>query len=191
MLSTVALTHSLPFWQSELHPSMPSSHHLLRTCTNPRFRPPFLPESATLTQQSSRFMNKLMPTWMPPSHRQTNDANLLHPYMPASPLWHMTPSIRSGCLPLWYVSCQKTATKCASARPHISAPLPAPAKPAQLLQPLPVAPAMPAILKPQTPAVPKVTPVPAPTSATPSIAPVQPHRSGCACTAPKCLIQEL
>ena len=84
-----------------------------------------------------------------------------------------------------------TATLQAPTRPHISVPLPAPLKPAQLPQPLSVAPTMPAIPKPQTPAVPKVTPVPAPTSATPSIAPVQPWRSGHAYTAPKHLIQEL
>ena len=84
-----------------------------------------------------------------------------------------------------------TATLQAPARPHISAPLPAPLKPAQLPQPLPIAPMMPATPKPQTPAVPKVAPVPAPTSATPSVPPVQPHKLGHACTAPRCLIQEL
>ena len=81
-----------------------------------------------------------------------------------------------------------TATVQAPTRPNISVPLPAPAKPAQLLQPPPIAPVTP---KPQAPAVPKVAPVPAPTSATPSIAPVQPCRSGHACTTPKHLIQEL
>ena len=39
-----------------------------------------------LTQLPSRFVNELMPTLMPPSHRQTNDANLLHPCMLASQL---------------------------------------------------------------------------------------------------------
>ena len=81
-LSTAALTHSLPFWHSELHPSMPSSHHLLSSCTNARLGPPYLPESATPTQQLSRFMSELMPTLMPPSHRQTKDANPLHPCIP-------------------------------------------------------------------------------------------------------------
>ena len=38
---------------------------------------------------------------------------------------------------------------------------------------------------------PEVVPVPAPMSVTPSIAPMQPCRLGCACTAPKHLIQEL
>ena len=84
-----------------------------------------------------------------------------------------------------------SATLQAPAMPHISARMPAHTKPAQLPQPLPVAPAMPSTPKPQTPAVPDVAPVPVPTSATPSIAPVQPHRSGHACTAPKHLIQEL
>ena len=87
--------------------------HLLSSCTNATLGPAFLPESTALTQQPSRFMNELMPTPMPPSHRQINDANLLHPCMPASLLQCTTPSIRSGSLPLWYISCQKTATKCA------------------------------------------------------------------------------
>ena len=114
-LSTAVLTHSSPFWHSELHPSMPSFHDLLSSCTNARLGSLFLPESATPTWQSSRFTNELMPTLMPPSHRQTNDANLLHPCMPVSPLWCTTPSISSGSLPLWYMSCWKTATKCAPA----------------------------------------------------------------------------
>ena len=112
MLSTMALTHSLPFWCSELHPLIPSSHHLLSSCTNARLGSPFLQEYATLAWQPSRLVNKLMPTLMHPSHRQTNDANPLHPCMPASPLQCMIPSVRSGSLSLWYVSCQKTATKC-------------------------------------------------------------------------------
>ena len=75
----------------------------------------------------------------------------------------------------------------APARPHISAP----AKPAQLPQPPSVAPTTPVTTKPQTPAVSEVTPESAPTSATPSVAPVQPCTSGHACTTPKHLIQEL
>ena len=112
-LSTVALTHSSPFWCSELHPLMPSSHHLLSSCTNARVGPPFLPEFATPIWLPSRFVNELIPTPMPPSHRQTNDANPLHPCMPASPLQCTTHSKGSGSLPLWYSSCQKTGTKCA------------------------------------------------------------------------------
>ena len=113
VLSSVALTHSLPFWCSKLHPSMPSSHHLVSYCTDARFGPPFLPEFATLIQQPSKFVNELTPALMPPSHRQTNDANPLHSCMPARLLQCMTPSIISGSLPLWHMSCQKTATKCA------------------------------------------------------------------------------
>ena len=78
-----------------------------------------------------------------------------------------------------------TATLQAPARLCISAPLPAPVKPAQLPQPPPVTPATPATPKPQAPAVSEVIPVLAPTSATPSIAPVQPHQMSHACTAPK------
>ena len=113
VINTVAPTHSSPFWYSELHPWMPSSHHLLSSCTNTRLGPPFLPKFATLTQQPSRSVNTMMPTLLPPSHRQINDASLLHPCMLASQLWCMTPSTRSGFLPLWYMSCWKTATKCA------------------------------------------------------------------------------
>ena len=112
VLSTVALTHSLPFWHSKLHPLMPSSHHLLSSCTDARFRPPFLPEFSTLIWQPSRFMNELMPAPMPPSDRQTNEASPLHPCILASLMQCTTPSLRSGTLPLWYASCQKTATKC-------------------------------------------------------------------------------
>ena len=111
MLSTAALNHSLPLWCSKLHPLMPSSNHLLSSCTNVRLGPPFLPEFATLTQQPFRFINEFMTALMPPSHRQTNNANLLLPCMLASQLQCTTPSARSGFLPLWYMSCQKTATK--------------------------------------------------------------------------------
>ena len=81
-----------------------------------------------------------------------------------------------------------SATLQVPATPHISARMPAPTKPAHLLQPLPVAPTMPATPKPQTAAVPEVAPVPAPMSATPSVAPVQPRRLG---HTSKHLIQEL
>ena len=84
-----------------------------------------------------------------------------------------------------------TATLQAPARPHISAPPPSLAKPAQLLQPPPVVPTMPITPKPQTPAVPEVTHVPVPMSAIPSVAPVQLLRLGHAHTTPKHLIQEL
>ena len=51
-----------------------------------------------------------------------------------------------------------TATLQAPARPQVSAPLPAPAKSAQLLEPPLIAPTMSVTPKPQTLAVPKVTP---------------------------------
>ena len=110
-LSTVVLTHSSPFWLSKLYPSMPSSHHLQSSCTNATLGLPFLPEFTTPIWRPSRSLNELMPTLMPPSHWQRNDANRLHPCVPASLLWCMTPSIGPGSLPLWYMSCQKTATK--------------------------------------------------------------------------------
>ena len=93
-----------------INAKLPSPAELL---TKARFGPPFLPEFATLIWQPSRFVNELMPALMPPSHRQTNAADLLYPCMLARLLQCMTPSVRSGFPPLWYVSCQKTATKCA------------------------------------------------------------------------------
>ena len=86
MLSTVVLIHSSPFWHSELHPLMTSSHHLLSSCTNTRLGPPFLPEFATPIWQPSRFMNELLPTLMPPSHRQTNYTNPLAPLYASQPV---------------------------------------------------------------------------------------------------------
>ena len=225
-LSTVVLTHSLPFWHSELHPPMPSSHHLLSSCTNARFGPPFLPESATLIWQASQIHewieahsdtskpqadkwcksltplyagqhvvmhNTLHKIWIPASvvcvllkdsyQVHTNNGMVFHHMR-----WHLCEcSVKTTDTTLDITS----ATLQAPAIPHISVTMPAPAKPAQLLQPLPVIPMMPVTPKPQTPDVPEVAPVPAPMSATPSVSPVQPHRLGHACTAPKSLIQEL
>ena len=82
-----------------------------------------------------------------------------------------------------------------TARPCISMPEPAPAKPSQPEQPMPVAPTMPVTPKPQAPAVPTTPAVPkfgpASMPVTSSVAPVQPRRSGHAHIAPKCLIQEI
>ena len=52
MLSTVVLIHSLPSWCSKLLQSMPSSHHLLSSCTNASLGPPSLPKSTTLNPTS-------------------------------------------------------------------------------------------------------------------------------------------
>ena len=102
---------------------------------------------------------------------------------------HMRPHLHECSVkPTDTASDVTTATLQAPARPCISVPLPAPTKPAQLLQPPPVAPTMTATPKPQTPAVPEVAPAPA--SVTPIIAPVQPHRLGCSHITPKHLIQE-
>ena len=59
MLSTVVPIHSSPSWHSELLQSIPSSHHLLSSCTNAYLELPSLPKSATLTWQPSTFMNGL------------------------------------------------------------------------------------------------------------------------------------
>ena len=111
MLSTVVLICSLPSWHSELHLLMPSSHHLLSSCTDARLGPQFLPKSTTLTQQPSKFTNGLIPTPMPSRHRQINAANLLHPCMLVSQLPCMTPCARFGSLLQWHVSYQRTATR--------------------------------------------------------------------------------
>ena len=62
VLSTVVPIHSLPSWHSKLLQSMPTSHHLLSSCTNANLELPSLPKSATLTQQPFKFMNRLLPT---------------------------------------------------------------------------------------------------------------------------------
>ena len=111
MLSTVVLIHSLPSWCSELLQLMPSSHHLLSSCTNTSLGPPSLPKSATLTQQPSKFMNGLLPAPTPSNHRQINTANLLHPCMLVSQLPCMIPFTRFGSLLQWYVSYLRTATR--------------------------------------------------------------------------------
>ena len=115
MLSTAVPIHSLPSWCSELLQSMPSSNHLPSFCTNASLGPPFLPKSPTLTQQPSKFENGLIPTPMPRNHRQTNAANLWHPCMLVSQLPCMTPFARFGSLLQWYASCQRRATRYASA----------------------------------------------------------------------------
>ena len=48
-----------------------------------------------------------------PNHRLTNAAKHLHHCMLVNQLQCTTHSASSGSLPLWYVSCQKTATMCA------------------------------------------------------------------------------
>ena len=73
--STAVPIHSSPSWHSKLHQSMPSSHHLLSSCIITSLGPPFLPKSATLTQQPSKFVNGFIPTPMPSRHRQINTTN--------------------------------------------------------------------------------------------------------------------
>ena len=111
VLSTVVPICRLPSWHSQLCQLMPSSHHLLSSCTNTSLGPPFLPKSATLTQQPSMFVNGLLPTLTPSNHRPINTANLLHPCMLVSQLPCMIPSTRFGSLLHWYVSYPRTATR--------------------------------------------------------------------------------
>ena len=111
VLSTVVLICSLPSWHSNLHPSTPSSHHLLSFCTNASLGPPFLPKSTTLTQQPSKFMNRLQPILMPLNHRLINTANFLHSCMLISKLPCTILFTRSGYLLQWYMSYPRTATR--------------------------------------------------------------------------------
>ena len=111
MLSTAVPIHSSPSWHSELLQSMPSSHHLLSSCTSASLGPPFLPKSTTLTQQPSKFANGLIPTPMPSRHRWINTANLLHPCILVSQLPCMMPFTRFGSLLQWYTSYQRPATR--------------------------------------------------------------------------------
>ena len=90
---------------------MPSSHHLLSSCTNASLGPPFLPKSATLIQQPSKFMNRLWPILMPSNHRPINTVNLLHPCMLVSQLPYMTSFTRFGSLLCGYASYPRTATR--------------------------------------------------------------------------------
>ena len=90
---------------------MPSSHHLLSSCTNASLWPSFLPKSTTLTQQPSKLMNGLRATLMPSNHKQINTANLSHPCMLVSQLPCMTPFTRFGSPLWWYASYPRTATR--------------------------------------------------------------------------------
>ena len=115
MVSTVVPIHNLPYWYSELLQLMPSSHHLLSSCTNASLGPPSLPKSATLTQQPSKFMNRLIPTLTPSDDRLINTAYLLHPCMLVSQLSCMIPFTRFGSPLQWYVCYPRTATRYAPA----------------------------------------------------------------------------
>ena len=86
-------------------PSLPSS------CTNTSLGPPFLPKSVTLTQQPSKFMNRLTPTLTPTDHRLINTANLLHPCMWVSQLPCTIPFARFGSPLQWYAYYIRTATR--------------------------------------------------------------------------------
>ena len=88
-----------------------------------------------------------------------------------------------------------TATPQALSSHHSLAAQPASPPPAPCMQPTSAAPAMLTTQMKQTPAVPAMPAVkknaPAPKSVTSHATPVQPQRSGCACMAPRYLIQEI
>ena len=111
MLSTAVPICSSSSWCSEILQLMPSSHHLLSSCTNTSLGPPSLPKSPTLTQQPSKFVNGLIPTLTPSDHRLINIANLLHPCMLVSQLPCMIPFVRFGSLLQWYATYPRTATQ--------------------------------------------------------------------------------
>ena len=217
VLSTAVPICSSPSWCSELPLLMPSSPHLLSSCTNASLGPLSLPKSATLTQKPSKFTNELLPILTPPNHRLINTAmydTLYKIWVPVTVVCVLPQDSYQICTSNGTIYCHMrqhwcecsvkpadtvpdttTATLLAPARPHVSAPQPAPTRAAQPMLPVPVAPAKPVTLKPQTtavptmPAVPKVVPVPM--AVTPSIAPVLPRGSGHACIPPKHLIQEM
>ena len=87
--------------------------YLLSSCTNASLGPTFLPKSTTLTQQPSKFMNRLIPGLTPSDHRLINTANLLHLCTLVSQLPCTIPFTRFGSSLQWYVSYPRTATKCA------------------------------------------------------------------------------
>ena len=105
----------LASWGSKLLQLMPSSHHLLSSCTNASLGPSFLPKSTTLTQQPFKFMNRLVLTPTPLNHRLINTANLLHPCMLVIQLPCMIPFMRFGSPLQWYASYPRTATRYAPA----------------------------------------------------------------------------
>ena len=111
VLSTVVVIHNLPSWHSKLLQLMPSSHHLLSSCTNANLELPSLPKSATLTQQPSKFMSELLPFLTPLYHRQINTANLLHPCLLVSQLPCTIPFARFGSPLQWYMSYPRRATR--------------------------------------------------------------------------------
>ena len=115
VLSTVVPIHSSPSWHCELLQSIPSSHHLLSSCSNASLGPPSLPKSTSLTQQPSKFMSRLLSILTPSDHRLINTANLLHPCMLVSQLPCMTPFTRFGSPLQWYASYPRRATRYAPA----------------------------------------------------------------------------
>ena len=88
-----------------------------------------------------------------------------------------------------------TATLQALTRHHFLVAQPASPPPAPCMQPTSPAPATPATQMRQAPTVPAMpdvqTNAPVPMSATSHATPVQPQRSGHACMAPRCMIQEI
>ena len=88
-----------------------------------------------------------------------------------------------------------TATLQALSSHHFLVAQPTSPPPALHMQPTSAAPATPATQMKQAPAVPAMPAVPknalTPKSVTSHATPVQPQRSGCACMAPRCLIQEI
>ena len=114
-VSTAVPIHSSSSWHSELLQLMPSSHHLLSSCTNASLGLPSLPKSATLTQQPSKFTDGLLPTPTPSNHRLINTVNLLHPCMLVSQLPCLMLFARFGFPLQWYMSYPRTATRYAPA----------------------------------------------------------------------------
>ena len=230
VLSTVVPIHSFPSWCSKLLQSLPSSHHLLSSCTNTSLGPPFLPESATLTQPATQVCKQIVTCSDAFKSQAGKNCKSLAPLYAGQPVamydtlhkfWILSTvvcilpkdsyqvctsdSTIYHCMRQQLCECSvkptdavpdtTTATPQAPTRPHVSAPQPAPTKPAQLVQPLPIV--------PTTPVTPKATDHSCPHHAScpkghpctyacdSECSPVQPRRSGQAHIAPKHLIQEI
>ena len=100
----------LALWATPINAKLPSPAELLYWCQIRTTIPARIPNTKPAALQIYEWID---------AHSDASKSqadkwwNPLHPCILASPLQDTTPSARSGSLPLWYVSCWKTATKCA------------------------------------------------------------------------------
>ena len=96
--NTVVLIHILPYWHSELHPSMPSFHLQQSCCTNTSSEQPIPPRYAIMTHQPSKSVSRSTHTLKLLNHKLTNAAKHFGHCILVNQLQHMTPSIGFGFL---------------------------------------------------------------------------------------------